>query len=474
MAAAKAVAARFAWPIRHILTPVFGPDFPNLCIQPHNLQDLPDMRIDPAIIQKCRQEQDNWRANPSVFGQGGASDISARTAGRTGSPAARRAPRANKTREPQRSGQHHPDPRVPRTPLAAHTSLPTPSLAHQSPPDSGRKRKRDKDGRQLPPRAGMHANVHGYPSPRSPEYHSRGATHNPDISPRTTVPERPGAAHYPSPDTPQANATYTALELDAVEGLLKLTHGAEEARRMVDVMRPTLLQHQPANTPSGFGLQHFHDAAIHHSHHNVPTQPVRPVTTSAPPTSQAHSGEHPSYRHHISRTHTTLAPIVCADCSSSDDPQRTISAPRSPEPANRQRHPQLIDPNARQSPSTMEAATHLLQLHEANTEHHSDRAHSARLPPLGTMYVTPPKAGRVRRAKSAAAVQLSVERLRKDKLRYVDNSSEQESDEELDEQVDSVEDEEDDDYEESKPLKKPVRPAKRLRLSSHASGKTRK
>lgn len=58
--AAKAVAATFCWTIRYALTPVFGIDFPDICIPPDSDKYM-DMTIDPAITQRCTKEARMYR-----------------------------------------------------------------------------------------------------------------------------------------------------------------------------------------------------------------------------------------------------------------------------------------------------------------------------------------------------------------------------------------------------------------------------
>ena len=52
--AAKAVAATFCWEIRYALTPVFGVDFPDLCIDPSNSAFM-RLEIDPVIVKHCEE-----------------------------------------------------------------------------------------------------------------------------------------------------------------------------------------------------------------------------------------------------------------------------------------------------------------------------------------------------------------------------------------------------------------------------------
>jgi hypothetical protein len=53
--AAKAIAATFCWKIRYALTPVFGLDFPNMCLRPES-EGFGAMVIDPAITQRCTEQ----------------------------------------------------------------------------------------------------------------------------------------------------------------------------------------------------------------------------------------------------------------------------------------------------------------------------------------------------------------------------------------------------------------------------------
>ncbi|KAF1834379.1 hypothetical protein BDW02DRAFT_341721 [Decorospora gaudefroyi] len=58
--AAKAVAATFCYDIRWALTPVFGNDFPSLCLDPKE-PGFAKFLIDPAIVQYCTQETTRFR-----------------------------------------------------------------------------------------------------------------------------------------------------------------------------------------------------------------------------------------------------------------------------------------------------------------------------------------------------------------------------------------------------------------------------
>ena len=58
--AAKAVAATFCYHIRYALTPVFGLDFPSLCIEPGD-ESFSRMVIDRSIVRKCTEEAKEYR-----------------------------------------------------------------------------------------------------------------------------------------------------------------------------------------------------------------------------------------------------------------------------------------------------------------------------------------------------------------------------------------------------------------------------
>ncbi|KAL2003741.1 hypothetical protein VTN02DRAFT_2506 [Thermoascus thermophilus] len=59
--AAKAVAATFCWRIRHALTPLFGLDFPSMCIPPEDRARFGRMIIDAAIVQKATESANHYR-----------------------------------------------------------------------------------------------------------------------------------------------------------------------------------------------------------------------------------------------------------------------------------------------------------------------------------------------------------------------------------------------------------------------------
>ncbi|KAL2408621.1 hypothetical protein ABEF93_005628 [Exophiala dermatitidis] len=58
--AAKAVAATFCWKIRYALTPVFGKDFPEMCI-PEDADGFGSMQIDPEITKRCAAQAQVYR-----------------------------------------------------------------------------------------------------------------------------------------------------------------------------------------------------------------------------------------------------------------------------------------------------------------------------------------------------------------------------------------------------------------------------
>jgi hypothetical protein len=58
--AAKAIAATFCYDIRWALTPVFGNDFPSICLLPKD-PCFAKFLIDPAIVQYCTQETNRFR-----------------------------------------------------------------------------------------------------------------------------------------------------------------------------------------------------------------------------------------------------------------------------------------------------------------------------------------------------------------------------------------------------------------------------
>lgn len=58
--AARAIAATFCWSIRYALTPVFGRDFPALCIPPDS-EEFGEMIIDSAVTRRCTDQAKQFR-----------------------------------------------------------------------------------------------------------------------------------------------------------------------------------------------------------------------------------------------------------------------------------------------------------------------------------------------------------------------------------------------------------------------------
>ena len=63
--AAKAIAATFCWDIRYALTPIFGLDFPEICLT----RDDPNfdrMVIDPIIVKLCTAQAEQYRQESRI------------------------------------------------------------------------------------------------------------------------------------------------------------------------------------------------------------------------------------------------------------------------------------------------------------------------------------------------------------------------------------------------------------------------
>ncbi|GAD92941.1 APSES transcription factor Xbp1, putative [Paecilomyces variotii No. 5] len=60
--AAKAVAATFCWKIRYALTPLFGRDFPSLCVPPEDRERFGRMIIDSSVVRRATDEADYYRS----------------------------------------------------------------------------------------------------------------------------------------------------------------------------------------------------------------------------------------------------------------------------------------------------------------------------------------------------------------------------------------------------------------------------
>lgn len=59
--AAKAVAANFAYHIRYALTPIFGPGFPAMCLEPSN-ENFAKFLISRDIVETCAARTQEWKA----------------------------------------------------------------------------------------------------------------------------------------------------------------------------------------------------------------------------------------------------------------------------------------------------------------------------------------------------------------------------------------------------------------------------
>lgn len=59
--AAKAIAATFCWDIRFLLTPLFGLDFPEMCIPPTNRISFGRMIINPSIVNEAAETAQRYR-----------------------------------------------------------------------------------------------------------------------------------------------------------------------------------------------------------------------------------------------------------------------------------------------------------------------------------------------------------------------------------------------------------------------------
>ncbi|KAF4307356.1 putative apses transcription factor xbp1 protein [Botryosphaeria dothidea] len=64
--AARAVAATFCHPIRHALTPIFGPAFAQQCVHPAD-PAFACFKIDRAIVQRCAAQAHEWRLVHAVL-----------------------------------------------------------------------------------------------------------------------------------------------------------------------------------------------------------------------------------------------------------------------------------------------------------------------------------------------------------------------------------------------------------------------
>jgi hypothetical protein len=236
--AAKAVAATFAWPIRYMLTPIFGPGFPDMCIEPTSLIDPPDFRIDPGIIDRYQKDQKAWLSLPDSFGRLLPSLKRAKRATRN-SPGARRTS-GRDTRRSVSKGLIKDSERIQAgNQFGSNSSLPTPSSTYQSPTQAVR-HETESNAPSIPSPNEIPSPKHTYLSPSSLENDQRELTYSPDISPRTVIRKTHHPSQYPSPnsDKVKLDPHLTGKELETIEGLLCMAYGPEKARKMMPSPSP--------------------------------------------------------------------------------------------------------------------------------------------------------------------------------------------------------------------------------------------
>ncbi|KAL1651996.1 hypothetical protein SLS58_000119 [Diplodia intermedia] len=71
--AARAVAATFAHPIRHALTPLFGPGFAAACVPPTH-PAFAGFKIDRAVVARCAAQTHAWTTTTTMTVMGGGGD----------------------------------------------------------------------------------------------------------------------------------------------------------------------------------------------------------------------------------------------------------------------------------------------------------------------------------------------------------------------------------------------------------------
>lgn len=59
---AKAIAATFCWKVRYVLTPLFGTDFPSMCIPPTDRARFSRMVIDPAVVKQATETANKYQS----------------------------------------------------------------------------------------------------------------------------------------------------------------------------------------------------------------------------------------------------------------------------------------------------------------------------------------------------------------------------------------------------------------------------
>lgn len=182
MAAAKALAAKFAYSIRHLLVPVFGPDFPDLCERINqNGTELPDLTIDPAIIKQCMAEVAGWQTNREYF-FGPTIDSDIENVGK-------KKRKANTKTEPTETRQtrrklngpaESPAPRVRASTSTPRTGILSPPSAQKTPPQTTSTQKATRSSSRITPARRTSTVInHGYPSPTSPNNAGQFGSYNP-------------------------------------------------------------------------------------------------------------------------------------------------------------------------------------------------------------------------------------------------------------------------------------------------------
>lgn len=64
--AARAIAATFCYDIRYALTPIFGNEFPSMCLSPKD-PGFAKFLIDPAIVRQCAAETERFKREKSSY-----------------------------------------------------------------------------------------------------------------------------------------------------------------------------------------------------------------------------------------------------------------------------------------------------------------------------------------------------------------------------------------------------------------------
>ena len=64
--AARAIAATFCYDIRYALTPIFGDEFPSMCLSPKD-PGFAKFLINPAIVRQCAAETERFKREKSSY-----------------------------------------------------------------------------------------------------------------------------------------------------------------------------------------------------------------------------------------------------------------------------------------------------------------------------------------------------------------------------------------------------------------------